>query len=399
VQDAERSSVGAGAGTLLALGLALGACGVDARTPEVVDRSAAGAGSNSGGVVLPGVVKAPGLPAAGMGSGSTEAGRGAAIPVMPNAGGTNGAAANGGAAPSAGSGGQAGSAQTTDESGETPPADTTPLPAANLATLLWSVGGEGIGPGLFNDARSVGVDASGVIYVAEFTSDAPTRVQRFAADGSFLGQWFTADEPIVNQMVVDRNGKLYLLQSGPIYLYDGASGSKLGTLELPTYAESPQALALTPDNGLLSVASNQILRFDAAGQLVLNVEDTVEPALDNSFFLDGATMDGLGNMYFISTFETSVYKFNAQGAFQDRIGTAGTGVGQFDTAPESVAVDGRGRIYADDFDGIEVFEPDGDSRGIIPASGSVFGMVVSDQNDLIVLDRNTAQLLKYQLAP
>lgn len=386
---------------LLALGL-LSACGVDARTPEVLDRSAAGAAGSSspGGGALPGVVKAPDLPGADRGPSSTEAGQGAAIPVVPgaNTGGANAATPNDGASPSAGSAGQAGSQQSVGEPGEmTPPVDM-PLPAANLATLLWSVGGEGIGPGLFNDARHVGVDASGVIYVAEYTSDEPTRVQRFAADGSFLGQWFTVDQPIVNGMAVDRNGKLYLLQSGPIFLYDGASGSKLGTLELPIYSDSPQALALTPDNGLLSVGLNQILRFDAAGQVVLDVADTVQPVLDNSFFLDGATMDGLGNMYFISTFETSVYKFNAQGIFQDRIGAAGTGVGQFDTAPESVAVDGRGRIYADDFDGIEVFEPDGDSRGLIPASGSVFGMVTSEQNQLIVLDRNSAQLIKYQLA-
>src|SRR6187399_3140590 len=180
-----------GAGTLLVLGLALGACGVDSRTPEVVDRSAAGAAgssSNGGGGAFPGVVKAPGLPAAGRGSSSTEAGQGAAIPVVPgaNTGGANAATPNDGASPSAGNGGQAGSQQTTGEPAEMPPSLDLPLPAADLATLLWSVGGEGIGPGLFNDARHVGVDASGVIYVAEYTSDEPTRVQRFAADGSFL---------------------------------------------------------------------------------------------------------------------------------------------------------------------------------------------------------------------
>ncbi|HKO94763.1 MAG TPA: hypothetical protein VJU61_26590, partial [Polyangiaceae bacterium] len=298
----------------------------------------------------------------------------------------------------AGSGAQTGSEQTSGETEPEAPVDTElPLPPADLATRLWAVGGEGIGPGLFNDARLVGVDASGVIYVCEFTSDEPTRVQRFAADGSFIGQWFTVDEPIVNDMVVDRNGKLYLLQSGPIFMYDGASGSKLGILELPTYSDSPQALALTPDNGLLSVGINQILRFNAAGQVVLDVRDTVDPVLDNAFFLDRATMDGLSNMYFIATADPTIYKYDAQGVFQDRIGTEGDGVGQFDTFPGAIAVDGRGRIYADDFDGIEVFEPNGVSRGLIP--GTTAAMVISAQNELIVVDGNESKLIKYQLAP
>ena len=165
--------------------------------------------------------------AAGTEANEAEGARGAAIPVVPSA--TPGAA-------SAGSGAQAGSEQATETQAEAPPVDTDlPLPPADLATLLWAVGGEGIGPGLFNNVRNIGVDASGVIYVVEYTSDAPTRVQRFAADGSFIGQWFTVDQPLVNDVVADRNGKLYLLQSGPSYLYDDTSGSKLGSLEFPRH--------------------------------------------------------------------------------------------------------------------------------------------------------------------
>jgi sugar lactone lactonase YvrE len=303
-----------------------------------------------------------------------------------------GSAGQGSAPPSSsGSGGSAGS----DASNSAP---AQPLPPANLATLLWAVGGEGIGPGLFEDARFVGVDGARTIYVAEFPADdGPSRVQRFAADGSFSGQWFVADSAIVTGLVADRNGTLYINQGGTITRYDGVSGMPLGVLTLPDYSDSPLAIALTPDNGLLTVARTQILRLNSALQVVLDV-DTIGPALDDSIFIHGAAVDGTGNMFVVATFETTVFKFDSAGTFRDRIGATGAGVGRFDSDPESVAVDGRGRIYAADSDGVEVFEPDGSSRGLIPTNPGIFGIAVSDENELIVIDRNEYTLLKYALS-
>lgn len=280
-----------------------------------------------------------------------------------------------------------------------PPAMTEPaaLPPADLASLVWAIGSEGIGPSQFLDARAVRVDGSGNIYVAEYGGDGGSaRVQRFSADGSFSGQWFLEDDVVASGLVVPRSGALHILQGGVVYQYDGQLGSKLGLLVKPDYAESPQAIARTPDDGLVTVARDQILRFDSQLRLVLDIEGTVEPPLENSFLLDGATMDGNGNLYVVASNDDAVYKFDPQGNFRDRIGSRGTGPGQSQTAPDSVAVDGRGRIYANDFDGINVFSADAVPLGIIPA-GSAFGMVVSDANELIVVDRNEYRLLKYAL--
>jgi sugar lactone lactonase YvrE len=110
-------------------------------------------------------------------------------------------------------------------------------------------------------------------------------------------------------------------------------------------------------------------------------------------------MDGTGNIFVLDTFQKTVFKFDNAGTFRDRIGSEGVGVGRFDSAPESVAADGRGRIYAADSDGVEVFEPDGSSRGLIPTNPGIFGSVMSDKNELIVIDRNEYTLLKYALSP
>jgi len=314
--------------------------------------------------------------AGGSGNGAAPAGSEGSSNTLPGDVGTGGAA---------GTKGQ-------DSSAKLPP------PPANIATLLWAVGGQGVGPGLFEDARFVGVDSNGTIYVAEFPEDnAASRVQRFGPDGSFLGQWFVADDRIVNGLVADRNGIVYILQGGDITRYDGATGMPLGLVELPIYADSPLAIALAPDNGLLSVARTQILRLSSALQVTLDV-DTIGPALDNSIFIHGAAMDGTGNIFVVVDTKSSVYKFDSAGTFRDSIGASGTGVGRFDTFPESVASDGRGRIYAPDFDGIEVFEADGTSRGSIPVPG-VFGTVVSEKNELIAIARNDYTLLKYALSP
>lgn len=47
-------------------------------------------------------------------------------------------------------------------------------------------GGHGQGPGQFDEPMGVGIDASGNIYVTERVNH---RVQKFAADGSYLGEW------------------------------------------------------------------------------------------------------------------------------------------------------------------------------------------------------------------
>src|SRR5688572_13754413 len=53
----------------------------------------------------------------------------------------------------------------------TPPRPNTPKkePENSFAPVVFDRGSEGIGPGMFNDARSIAVDGEGQIYVGEYT--------------------------------------------------------------------------------------------------------------------------------------------------------------------------------------------------------------------------------------
>ena len=378
------------------------ACSVDQRSP-VVTPPLDMPGTAGNGEQMPGAGSAPLPSPESPAPAATPATSGAAVPAP--AGSSMNAAAGSAAVPPAASAGQPNPAPASGGSGGSAASgmsDTMPEPPlapGDLATLLWAVGGEGIGPGLFGDARFVAAEGSGAIYVAENSQDdGPGRVQRFNADGSFASQWFVVDTANITGLVADRNGILYVNQGGAITRYTGATGMSLGYITLPDYSDSPLAIALTPDNGLLTVARTQMLRLNSSLQVVLDV-DTIRPVLDDSIFIHGAAMDGTGNIFVVASFENAVFEFDNAGNFRDRVGTEGAGVGHFDSDPEAVAVDGRGRIYAVDDDGIEVFDPDGNSRGIIAASPSIFGMTITDENELIVMERNEHTLIKYALTP
>jgi sugar lactone lactonase YvrE len=311
------------------------------------------------------------------------------------AGGTGAASAPTGAA---GQGSAPAGAGGTDST--TPDTSAPPTPPANLAALVWTVGGEGIGPGLFADARFVGVEGSGAIYVGEYSDgDTPARVQRFNPDGSFSTQWFVVETALITGLFADRNGIVYVNQGGTITRFEGATGKSLGIIDFPAYSDTPLAIALTPDNGLLTVGRTQMLRFDSSLRVTLDV-DTIGPVLHNSISIDGAAVDGTGNIFVIDTFQPAVFKFDSAGTFRDQIGTQGDGIGLFDLlGPDCLAVDGRGRIHAADFDGIEVFNADGSSRGLLPIDSNASGMAVSDQNELLVISSGNHVLIKYALTP
>ena len=86
-------------------------------------------------------------------------------------------------------------------------------------------GSEGTGAGRFEDARSVAVDGAGRIYVAEYSGG---RVQVFDSAGTFLTQWMADARMPLLDLEADRGGTVYVVQSGRIRRYEGATGRALG---------------------------------------------------------------------------------------------------------------------------------------------------------------------------
>ena len=104
--------------------------------------------------------------------------------------------------------------------------------------------------------------------------------------------------------------------------------------------------------------------------------------------------DGVGKIYALGAFNDAVFIYNSEGKFLNRIGSAGDEPGQFQ-AVSDIVVDGQGRIYVSDFDGVKVFSQDGRFLGLIETENVAFGLAIDDQDNLYVAGRT--QLYRYNL--
>lgn len=261
----------------------------------------------------------------------------------------------------------------------------------SFATELLAFGSEGIGPGMFTDARSIAVDGEGRIYVGEYTGG---RIQVFDSAGKFISQWSIGDrKTILRGLAADRKGTVYVAQGGKIARYQGDTGEKLGELE---YQRSGfDDVAVGADGGIVTAwHSNRddIVTFDASGKVGRTIPEAISGASGDSELSMRVAVDGAGNIYALGRFNNGVFKFGRDGKFMNRFGGSGDQPGQF-RAPYSIAVDGYGRVYVGDMKGIQVFDADGRYLNVIKLKGMAFGLVFNDKGELFVIARD--RVLKY----
>jgi streptogramin lyase len=258
-----------------------------------------------------------------------------------------------------------------------------------FAQPLLKFGTEGIGPGMMQDARNIGVDGQGRIYVGEYLGG---RVQVFDASGNFITQWMVDAKMPMRALTADRNGTVYIVQRGAIDRYEGLTGKPLGAMKFTE--QGFDDAKVTPDGGLICAwyrGRDDIVRFDSSGNAVQTISKAVSTVADASELNTRIAFDGLGNIYALGTFTNSVFKFNRDGKFVNRFGGQGHQPGQI-SAGLSIAVDGKGRIFVSDVKGIQVFDSDGRYLTVFrPAGGVAFGMVFNDRNELLVAARTTVQ--------
>lgn len=258
--------------------------------------------------------------------------------------------------------------------------------ANGFASVLREFGSEGIGPGMFTDARSIAVDGTGRIYVGEYAGG---RVQVFDPDGKFLTQWTIGDrKTILRGLAADRKGTVYMVHGGGVGLYRGETGEKFGQLE---YEKSNFDDVTTKADGGLVTASHggrdDIVTFDANGKLVQTIPAAISSASGDSELSMRVAADGSGSIYALGRFNNAVFKFTRDGKFINRFGGSGDQPGQL-RAPYSIAVDGYGRIYVGDIKGIQVFDADGRYLTILKLKGMAFGLVFNEKNELFVIARD-----------
>ncbi|MCA1575800.1 MAG: hypothetical protein LC794_00390 [Acidobacteria bacterium] len=261
----------------------------------------------------------------------------------------------------------------------------------SFATELLRFGSEGIGPGMFTDARSIAVDGAGRMYVGEYSGG---RIQVFDPAGKFVGQWTIGDrKTILRGLAADRKGMVYAVHGGRIHRYRGETGEHLGELD---YQRSGfDDVTVAADGGLVTAwYSNRddIVAFDANGKVLRTIPAAISSASGDSELSTRVAVDGQGNIYALGTFNNSVFKFGRDGKFSNRFGSGGDQPGQL-RAPYSIAVDGFGRVYVGDIKGIQVFDANGRFLTLLTLKGVAFGMVFNDKNELFVIARD--HVIKY----
>jgi ribosomal protein L7/L12/outer membrane protein assembly factor BamB len=261
-----------------------------------------------------------------------------------------------------------------------------------FARVVESFGGEGSGPGLFDDARLIAADPSGDVFVADYSDG---RVQKFDASGKFKFLWNLGDNSYLSGLATDRSGNVYLLNRSQIWKYDGSNGKPLGQLASDG-ARSFDAIAATLDGGLVAAANSEdILRFNSDGQIVFSLADAGVALSGKPESITDMAVDGVGNIYLIGDDTSTIYKYAPDGHLLAHFGSEGDETGQL-RSPATIAVDGQGRIYISDFKGIQVFATDGRYLGQFDVQGFAFGMDFTDQGNLWVVT-NKPQVFQYKI--
>ena len=254
----------------------------------------------------------------------------------------------------------------TPRSGVTADAIATASIAGSAFELVGTIGAPPTGPGEFNYAAFVAVSDDGVVYVSDHFND---RVQRFAADGTFLGAWGSAGtgpgefaEP--SGIAVGSDGQVYVVDSGNhrVQRFD-ASGAYLGEWGHRGSGfgafEGPWTIAFDPVRQVVYVVdggNRRIQRFDAFGTF----ESAWNEGWRQSFQRASIAVAPTTGEVFVSDYSFDrVHVFGPDDGLRRSWGTYGTGIGEL-SGPLGIAVSSDGSVYVSDLkDRVQLFAADG----------------------------------------
>jgi DNA-binding beta-propeller fold protein YncE len=276
-----------------------------------------------------------------------------------------------------------------------PPGSTPPVAGADMFT-----GGVGSRPGLFREARGIGVDSAGNVLVADTGND---RIQRFAPDGAFLSAFGTPgqapgqlDQP--NGVAVDGRGRIFVTEAanhriqefdekgnsfrewrpnpafygprdiavaadGTLFILDQGHGrvvtlrtdgssSAFGSLgEGDGQLRDPTGLALGKDRVYVADAANgRIVEFDTAGRVVRS--QVVAEWPKSSFEYPDLVVGPSGDVLYASSPATNeILTFDLD---LRRIGKVALTVGERLQGPSAMALRPSGGIYVYQYGGSRV---------------------------------------------
>ncbi len=201
--------------------------------------------------------------------------------------------------------------------------------------------------------------------------------------------WNVQPDTPVTSLAVGLDGTVYVTWGGDIYRYNGSDGSLIDQMQY-SGGWGFDSVAIGADNSLTAAwykGSDDIVRFAPDGSVDLTITGAFSSVTNDSELDMHVAVDGLGTIYALGTFTDAVFVYSPDGRYQARFGSSGDQPGQF-RAPDAIAIDGQSRVYVSDFNGINVFAPDGRFIDLIPFDGVAFGMVFDQHNNLYVAARD-----------
>jgi len=259
-------------------------------------------------------------------------------------------------------------------------ATTTATKEKAAALTVWGEAGNGAGQ--LTDARSITVDMDENVYVADYDT---LRVQKFDTTGKF--QWIVqvpkdtfAGNKGIWGMAVDSKNVLWVNRTAALFKLSTADGKLLGTIQGNYDDKSFKYIGLDAVGNIATLhtlaGDTDLLLMDPNGKVRKRVKNVPE---------HGLAMDGAGNVYLSDEFEGQIQVIDPQGTIKSKFGSKSD---KHTSRPEYLAVDGKGHIFAETGEGLDVFDQGGGYIKTIDTSalkGGLRSFAISSKGHLFVL--------------
>ncbi|MDJ1485988.1 SMP-30/gluconolactonase/LRE family protein [Cytophagaceae bacterium YF14B1] len=222
----------------------------------------------------------------------------------------------------------------------------------NKGVLLFRMGAEGTLAGQFKAPKGIAIDDEGNVWVADRDNN---RIQKFDAKGNFLLTVGSAGSGIgqfknPRGLETDKAGNIWVADTDNyrVQVFD-PYGKFLFKLDSTAYSSKSD---ITKDrNGIMYVGSGsaELKKYDIHGNLLQTLL-LPGPGENGSGYPDihSIAVDKDENIWVLSSSTyPGIYKYDRNGKLLFKVGTFGTGIGEF-RYPEGMALDQNGNVWVTD---------------------------------------------------
>lgn len=248
-------------------------------------------------------------------------------------------------------------------------------------------------PGM-DDPRTIGVDDSGNIIIANFSGG---EFKVFDQAGSLISGFTAEGVSNLTNIAVSREGVIYI-PADTILMYN-VDGEKLGEIGEAIFFGYIH-VALGPGDAVHAMTLDAILRFDQNGRVDLEIPmETLEELSGEPIGTGSIAVDAQGNIYFWGNFDATIFKFSPQGEFLTRFGGEDESSGRFTpgkfVSPHQIVFDNYGRMYVVDFFNIQVLDANGNYLDKIEPGH--YGAAFDAQNNMYAITAVDHDVVKYEV--